>query len=150
MSQTCVVNQLKSAAAATPWLAVPTPKSAEQKVHAAPKSTPPPAPTEQQPTRTVAPCVKKRLAHPIRRSLVPSAPIRGVAQKAILAVLPSGSAASAENVATGQRIVQIFKEESVVAMPVVMEQFIKFKWVLTTLVGYVVNPEHMEFHLQTT
>ena len=59
MSQTCVVNQLKSAAAATPCLAVPTPKSAEQKVHAAPKSTQPPALTGQLPMITDVPCVKK-------------------------------------------------------------------------------------------
>ena len=108
MSQTCVVNQLKSAAAATPCLAVPTPKSAEQKVHAAPKSTQPPALTVQQPTQTVAPSVKRKLALPIRPSLAPLAPTRGVVPRATPAALPKDNAASVENAATEQRIVHIY------------------------------------------
>ena len=59
--------------------------------------------------------------------LVNPVPIRGVAQKVTLAAQPQESVAWAENAARERRTVKFFERENVVAMPVVLEHFIKFK-----------------------
>lgn len=90
-----------------------------------------------QPTRRPVPMVRrltqtgvqsaKRDAPETNRFLANPVPIRGVAQKITLAEQPQGSVAWAENAARERRTVKFFKRENVVAMPVVLEHFIKFK-----------------------
>ena len=92
--------------------------------------------------KTGVPCVWKKLALPIRRSLVPSVLTRGVVQRATLVALPSGSAAWAETAAGTEERAIVWKEsgESSVqiagAMPVVRQgvRFIVFTWMTTAAI----------------
>lgn len=81
---------------------------------------------KQQPMKTDAKCVK-RDAPETNRFLANPVPIPGVAQKEILVVQLSDSVVWAVLVARERRTVKFFERENVVAMPVVLEHFIKFK-----------------------